>query len=824
MPYKNKEAEKEIMLFTFDTETRGLNGEIFKLGLHGDKKEPWLSNDFSEIIKILRKYSLTYDVHVYIHNLDFDLSKIADYFHDEFLWEKSLVINNKPAIMATYYFTFHDSMQLLSNNSLDQLCKDFNVKNKKMDLVDQFINKPEYRKYLVWEENRKRSIIPIHTRKKLKMKKYIKVDREESKNLFFQTVPADDPLLIEYLNYDVISLMEILEKVHEASGLKITEFVKCPTTANLSMRIFENLFPDQTDQTHTKYFLLGEQGEEAEDFCREAYHGGRTEVFIKKLINGFLYDVNSLYPFSMRAYRYPVGKFYIKTGGWVESIWSRYVQGEDTGGTIEVTVNIPDPFNEQNIPLLPFYCEKRGKLLFPTGRIRGCWTLPELKFAVDRGVQILEFHKIIIFEKMSSVFIGFVNHFEKLKMDNTETFKGSGVNKNGDPVNHSLKNFAKLLLNALYGKFGSRREQKAYISRKEITGLIKKWTASEKKAIKRKKKFHYADQLEFFKLMMEECEGDYLQAAKLFDVENKNMPLNAYSKFSGEDELFDYQSYSEARFIQPQISAYITAYARMHLYEAFEKVWEKGGKIFYCDTDSIFTDVELPPEMVDSAIFGKWKNEAKEIKATFPSEKVYHYAGQADGKKEEKTTFKGVTKKGRNKIGQEGINYIYDQQQEEIKNHYVPLVTADDDQRQLNKMMTSIKNNTSFNHMRNVLKGMWIRGEEAKRKFDGLYSVPWKYDLEDEPEIDQILEEEKELEELWSENDWEEILQQQLKERVKIPNRNTKAYTIYSKLDPAIKRKYFSSKANHDLAELCEKAIWNIEDILLDLENIMMYA
>src|SRR6476646_6315535 len=105
-----KPKEKEIKIFTFDTETRGLNGEIFKLGLFGDN-QIWLENDFMKINKILRRYSLTYDVHIYIHNLDFDLSKIADYFHDEFVCQKSLVIQNKPAIMGTYYFTFHDSMQ-----------------------------------------------------------------------------------------------------------------------------------------------------------------------------------------------------------------------------------------------------------------------------------------------------------------------------------------------------------------------------------------------------------------------------------------------------------------------------------------------------------------------------------------------------------------------------------------------------------------------------------------------------------------------------------------------------------------------------------------
>ena len=317
-----------------------------------------------------------------------------------------------------------------------------------------------------------------------------------------------------------------------------------------------------------------------------------------------------------------------------------------TGGIIEATVNIPHPFNEENIPPLPFYCEKRGKLLFPTGIIKGSWTLPELKFA-GGSRSTNKFHKILVFEKLSSVFIGFVNHFEKLKNDNTEYIKDSGLNKKGEKINESLRSFAKMVLNALYGKFGSRRQHRTYVSKKEIPALIKTWEASKKRAAKRKNTFHYNDELEFFQKMINECDGDYHAALKLTDLDEKTAPFKSYSKFSGENELYEYNSYSEARFIQPQIAAYITAYARMHLYKGFEKIWEQGGKVFYCDTDSIFSNISLPENMIDGSTFGKWKEEDTDVKATFIGEKAYH----RKGKKEEKTAFKGVTKKQREKIG-----------------------------------------------------------------------------------------------------------------------------------------------------------------------------
>jgi len=805
---KNKKPEKEIMIFTFDTETRGLNGQIFKLGLYGDGQY-WESDDFEKINKILRRYSLTYDVHVYIHNLDFDLGKTAEYFSDEFIWNESLIINNRPAIMKTFYFTFHDSLQLLSNNSLENLCKDFDVQNKKMDLVKRFISDPDYRKYLSWTDGRKRDLIRMDEYKQLNK---CEVDHRYTKEKFFLNVPADDPLLLEYLEYDCRSLFEIIEKLHEASGLKIAQFVKCPTPANMSMRIFENNFPDQAEQSNTKYFLMGEPAKEAEDFLRDAYNGGRTELFKNRLLNGFAYDVTSLYPYVMRQFKYPVGKFFVKDGRWAESIFENFCKGSETGGVIEATVKIPKNINKQGISPLPFYCEKRGKLLFPVGRIRGSWTLPELKFAVDRGVTIEKYHRVIFFEKMSSIFIGFVNHFEKLKNDNTEHIKGSGLNKKGEKVNPSLRSYAKLILNALYGKFGSRRENKAFVSKKELPDLIKRWTKNKKQAEKNKKDFRYNDALEFFQNVEEHGAK---QAELLFDSdnENKRMP-HPLPPINGE-ELFEFKSYSEAKFIQVQICSYITAYARMHLYEAFEEVWKKGGSVYYCDTDSIFCDVQLPDHMVDSSTFGKWKDEGKNLKGLFVQEKGY-FLEKDQGETESK--FKGINRYiVENNFDQDLYENIY-QHQKDQDLEYMELITEEDGVKNLNKFMTSVKKGESFNKMNLIVKGLYFRGEEAKRKMDheNNSSDPWEYDLENEPEIDKRIEEE------WISEDeqwivWEQVLEDQLKEKVKIPNRNTKAYAIYSTLDPKLKRKYFSSKAKNDLADLCEKALWNIEDVLIEL-------
>lgn len=99
---------------------------------------------------------------------------------------------------------------------------------------------------------------------------------------------------------------------------------------------------------------------------------------------------------------------------------------------------------------------------------------------------------------------------------------------------------SKLLMNSLYGKFGQRRERDQLVIFPESTiGL---------------------EPIDFF--------GD----------------LPIYTK----------KVESEAKHILPGIASFVTSYARTYLYEnCIEAAQAKGGECYYCDTDSIVTDVEL---------------------------------------------------------------------------------------------------------------------------------------------------------------------------------------------------------------------------------------
>lgn len=72
------------------------------------------------------------------------------------------------------------------------------------------------------------------------------------------------------------------------------------------------------------------------------------------------------------------------------------------------------------------------------------------------------------------------------------------------------------------------------------------------------------------------------------------------------------------------ISAVITAYGRIHINKIKKTLLDKGGHIYYSDTDSIVSDIKLPPYMVDYKSIGKLKLEYKIKKGYFISGKTYY--------------------------------------------------------------------------------------------------------------------------------------------------------------------------------------------------------
>lgn len=246
-----------------------------------------------------------------------------------------------------------------------------------------------------------------------------------------------------------------------------------------------------------------------EDDIREAYFGGRTEIFKSRGQNLKYYDVTSEYPKVMRDRYMPIGKPVKDANMTIDDF-----------GVCKVTVKAP---GDIDIPLLP-YKNKEGKLLFPRGKWTGFYCTPELQKARELGYEI-KVHFGYRFKK-KKIFTGYIN--EMFAMKNSSE-KGS--------VGYMV---AKLLMNSLYGKFGQRRERQQIVIFPETTVGY--------------------EPVDFF--------GD----------------LPIYAK----------KTISRAKHILPAIAAFVTSEARVFLYEnCFEQAKAKGGEVFYCDTDSIITNVEL---------------------------------------------------------------------------------------------------------------------------------------------------------------------------------------------------------------------------------------
>lgn len=511
---KIKKVQKPIKIFTLDAETRGLFGDIFRVGLY-DGKKYYVSNTFKEIKNILSKYTTIYDCHIFIHNLDFDLSKMVHDLIPTANLKKSIFINNNVTVfqasitttqmteendIISQPITFHDSNKLIMGR-LKKICKDFNldVEESKIELKEHIIN-------LGWGKDKNGK--PIKDKKDY--------DDFESEGYYFMHVDPWERELNEYLRMDCVSLYAVVTTIKEISGLPIREFLKCPTTASLAMKVFQTNYEEDYELAiSTNYY--GYQGEENEKFIRESYCGGRTEVFAPYIEYGYHYDVNSLYPYVMKNFPIPYGKPTMFKGDKAREIFKYWYNFGQGAGFLECDIIIPD-----NLHIPPLPVKRMNKLIFPVGNIKGIWTFEEIKIALEMGCKINKIHRCLFFDKADFIFSKFVSFYEEIK----NTSDGA------------KKVFAKLMQNSLYGKFGMKRVRKTLLDIDELP-----------KCEERLDKYGY----------------------RFVVLEN---PL-----IDGE-EFIEAEIASKAPYIQPHIAAYVTSLARIVLYKGLIEQFNKGDVVY----------------------------------------------------------------------------------------------------------------------------------------------------------------------------------------------------------------------------------------------------
>jgi len=411
----------------------------------------------------------------------------------------------------------------------------------------------------------------------------LKMDlEEEDLEEYFKNVSPNDEKLLQYLESDVKATHELLLKVIEFSGLPVEAFVRCPTVASLAMKIFKTNM--SADYEVIKNSTITKKDEE---FIRSSYHGGRTEVF-KNIGEGLLhYDVNSLYPSVMQENYFPTGKAYTsyvlgditRDGELVTMDWLNELHKMymEDGLLYIIKAEVDVP-TDMNIPVLPI--KKDNKLIFPVGVFSGAWCSPEFEYALQCGVKVNKIYFMMVWMTKKKVFENFVKEHRTIK----ETSTG------GKRV------FAKFIQNSLYGKFGMDRERVTY-----------------------------------------ELKTDFL----LERLTKNDTPYAEVCSFDGKTRMLVYLETVFADYIKPQFASFVTAYSRVELCKAAHYIEKNNGQVYYCDTDSIVTDIPLPADIVHDKEYGKWKLERKVKHGLFILPKLYAEVSD-DG--EEILKSKGIVK------------------------------------------------------------------------------------------------------------------------------------------------------------------------------------
>lgn len=315
----------------------------------------------------------------------------------------------------------------------------------------------------------------------------------------------------------------------------------------------------------------------ADDFCEPAYFGGRTEMFKRGKINGpiYYYDIVSSYPASMRL-DLPL---YFK--GFVEAPRNnndnylcslRSYLGHS--GVTEAWVNIPKcrvgTLCVKYMGRLTFpYGHKLGRLVsrpfpaqcacgspmrshkcpickkeYPKGEwVPGRWTNIELLAALERGANIIPTMQARFEGK--PFLSGFVKTFYQLR-------------QKAKNDKDTFRTYAyKICLNSLYGKLVETVDRVSY-------------------------------------------------ATKVDELDEASRDKKSV-KMSATPGVYCVESKSEGSFRHVAAGAYVTAYSRLRLLEGLETAMKLGGDIYYCDTDSIMTNVRL--DCLQGSELGQWQLE-----------------------------------------------------------------------------------------------------------------------------------------------------------------------------------------------------------------------
>jgi hypothetical protein len=295
---------------------------------------------------------------------------------------------------------------------------------------------------------------------------------------------------------------------------------------------------------------------------KSAYYGARTELFFKgyaKNVN--IYDINSLYPFVMANYEYPVkklSKLYNISLNDLEQLLNDYCI------IAKVKLNLPQDLRYGIFPirlcrkcLIPNCSHKTySKLFFPIGKFSTLLTSNELALALKNNyIENVEFAYLYV---KKPIFKDFINYFYERKKN---AKKGS--------IDYL---FSKLIMNSLYGKFAQQKDIPKFIGYSDTFMDYDNW---------------------------------YYEGFRY-----EQIGYNVYKIVKKQFGIYSF----------PAIASHITANARLKLFQYMQIC---KNNLLYVDTDSLFVyNYQFPEQYVNNEL-GNLKQEYKNVDVILNAPKDY---------------------------------------------------------------------------------------------------------------------------------------------------------------------------------------------------------
>lgn len=422
--------------------------------------------------------------------------------------------------------------------------------------------------------------------------------REIGKSIGLQKLEVDfnsvsDEKLLVYCRRDVEIIFHFIKQL--MLFLEENQLSRLmPTAGSLSLNIFRHKFYNRK-----KMPIVIHDWKKAIKLERSSYSGGICDCFQIGKINETVYklDINSMYPFIMKNNILPVRLLKYSHSGTNENLSAIYELNKNKNLIIaRCDIQLPTEFayilNKNNIT-------GENKSTFLSGNFEAVLCTPELNF-VEKYGKIIKINEIAIYEG-KIIYDKFVDFFYSKRLE----FKAK--------KDFANEQFCKIILNSQYGKWGQKQLKQTFLDK------------CPNNKVKYFGDFRGENKKENFEV--------FQIGYKLFKLENTDE--NAKDSFVA-------------------ISSFITSYARMLLINFILKA--KRINVFYCDTDSIFTNnkgfINLKND-IDSTRLGALKLEEASNNVIINNPKDYVFG--------ETIKIKGIKKDSIPVKSNDGNFFIYEQ-------------------------------------------------------------------------------------------------------------------------------------------------------------------